>query len=105
MELASLPITEARTHLLVRASDPTAWINNWRKAEQPSEARPLGRTPCQPEHQEIANGRRLQKAGEVNKAIIAFQTAITELQRTPDGTTILGEAHAGLAVTFQESGL
>jgi tetratricopeptide (TPR) repeat protein len=107
MELASLPLHEARAHLLARAAAPDQWLLK-RTHSSGSISRPLRRALAE----NLPMAHKLHQAGDVRRsgrhlqALANFKALVTEMLEQPGHPmALLGEGHAGVAVTSQEMGL
>jgi tetratricopeptide (TPR) repeat protein len=106
MELASLPLHEARAHLLARAAAPDHWL--LRRSTSLPVPRPLRTSLADsvPLAQKLHQAGDVRKAGRHVQALAMFKAALTEIMEHPGvSMSLVGDAHAGLAVTCQEMGL
>jgi tetratricopeptide (TPR) repeat protein len=107
MDLASLPLHEARAHLLARAAAPDQWMLR-RKQNSVGGARPLKRNlpATEPVIAKLQAAGDARKQGRHTQASAMFKAAVSEISDRP-GTpmAVLGDAQSGLAVTCQEMGL
>ena len=109
MDLASLPTTEARTHLLQRACNPRQWMNSWESQDRQSQADQESGTnkgELAPSISSRLNeARKLRKEGRTTQAAATLKASIAELDQSNAHPAHKGDAHAALAVTYQEAGL
>jgi tetratricopeptide (TPR) repeat protein len=107
MELASLPLHEARAHLLARAAAPDQWLLK-RNHYSSTLSKPLRTTlaESQPLAQRIQQANDARRTGRHVQALNQFRALLADLtDETGLPMSQLGEAHSGLAVTSQEMGL
>ncbi len=108
MDLASLPIPEARTHLLNRATNAAEWMAHWQSREAKGQVvvSDSGRKAADASDlSALREASALRKGGNSAQAALRFNSLIAQLEAKQGPGVVRAEAHAGLAVTYQESGL
>lgn len=109
MEIASLPVTEARTHLMTRATDPKQWVSAWSSGNgcSPPESRNLKHEASEPEpdptQAAVKNAARLRSQGRFQESAVLLKTLL-EKENTERPQADRALIQSGLAVTFHESG-
>lgn len=109
MEIASLPVNEARTHLITRASDPKQWVSAWSStnASTTAEARSLQHEAsapiADPTQAAIKNAARLRGQGRYQESSSILKALLEDMpsQNIPADKALV---HSSLAVTFHEAG-